>query len=102
MFRLLPSLMGFAISLFKWKGVSLNMKYITDNFIRLFTKDDIFMKALGNHFYIYLLNTVIVSADRIGVLITKSNMRDRNFTASCSFSPRWCRRHHQCAVDEAS
>lgn len=90
MFRLLPSLMGFAISLFKWKGVSLNMKYIgLDNFIRLFTKDDIFMKALGNHFYIYLLNTVIVFllAIALAVLITKSNMRDRNFYRIVLFFP---------------
>ena len=49
------------------------------------------MKAPGNHFYIYLLNTVIVFllAIALAVLITKSNMRDRKLTASCLF-PRWC------------
>mgnify|MGYP000861889638 CR=1 FL=1 len=88
-FRFLPSIMGFAISLFNWKGVSLNMKFIGfDNYSRLF-QDSVFYKALGNHFYIYLLNTAIVFvlAIALAVLITNSKLRERNFYRIMLFFP---------------
>lgn len=89
LFRFLPSLMGFAISLFNWKGVSLNMKYVgLANYAKLF-KDEIFYQALGNHFYIYLLNTLIVFtlAIALAVLITNSRLRERNFYRIMLFFP---------------
>lgn len=88
-FRFLPSIMGFAISLFNWKGVSLNMKFIgLDNYSRLF-QDSVFYKALGNHFYIYLLNTAIVFvlAIALAVLITNTKLRERNFYRIMLFFP---------------
>lgn len=88
-FRFLPSVMGFAISLFNWKGVSLNMKYVgLDNYIRLFN-DRTFYKALGNHFYIYLINTAVVFilAIALAVLITNSKLRERNFYRIMLFFP---------------
>lgn len=89
MFRFLPSVMGFAISLFNWKGVSLNMKFIGfQNYTRLFN-DKIFYKALGNHAYIYLINTAIVFilALALAVLITNSRLRERNFYRISLFFP---------------
>lgn len=89
MFRFLPSLMGFAISLYNWKGVSLSMKFIgLDNYIRLFS-DRTFYKALGNHAYIYLINTAIVFivAIALAVLITNSRLRERNFYRITLFFP---------------
>jgi N-acetylglucosamine transport system permease protein len=88
-FRFLPSVMGFAISLFNWKGVSLNMKFIgLDNYTRLFN-DRIFYKALGNHLYIYLFNTAIVFifAVALAVLITNSKLKERNFYRIMLFFP---------------
>lgn len=82
-------MMGFAISLFNWKGVSLNMKFIgLENYTRLF-RDNTFYKALGNHLYIYLLNTAIVFvfAIALAVLITNSKLRERSFYRIMLFFP---------------
>lgn len=81
--------MGFAISLFNWKGVSINMKFIgLDNYTRLFN-DRVFYKALGNHFYIYVINTAIVFifAIALAVLITNSHLPERNFYRIMLFFP---------------
>lgn len=88
-FRFLPSLMGFAISLFNWKGVSLKMKYIgLDNYVRLFN-DGNFIKSLNNHLFIYLFNTIIVFAFAIilALLITNSRLPERNFYRIMLFFP---------------
>lgn len=81
--------MGLAISLFNWKGVSLNMKFIgLGNYVRLFS-DETFYKALGNHFYLYMINTVIVFilAIALAILITNSHLRERNFYRILLFFP---------------
>lgn len=88
-FRFLPSIMGFVISLFNWRGVSLNMSFVGfDNYIKLF-RDQTFYKALGNHAYIYLMNTAIVFvlAIALAVLLVNSQLKEKAFYRTMLFFP---------------
>lgn len=88
-FRFLPSIMGFVISLFNWRGVSLKMSFIGfDNYAKLF-RDSTFYKALGNHAYIYLMNTIIVFtlAIALAVLLVNSRLKEKGFYRIMLFFP---------------
>ena len=63
-------------------------KSILPKFLKLF-QDETFYKALGNHLYIYVLNTVIVFAFALvlAILLTNSKMKGRNFYRVMVFFP---------------
>jgi N-acetylglucosamine transport system permease protein len=88
-FRFLPSFVGFAFSLFNWRGTSLSMTFIGLRNYGTLIQDDIFWKALGNHLYLFVLNTVIVFvlAIALSVLLTGKSFKERGIYRVLFFFP---------------
>jgi N-acetylglucosamine transport system permease protein len=79
-FRFLPSILGLAISLFRWKGVSLNMTFVgLENYVKLF-QDQYFYNALKNFMIMYAVSTIIIFglALAVAVLLTGNRLREKN------------------------
>lgn len=79
-FRFLPSIVGLAISFFRWKGVSLNMDFIgLQNYVTMF-KDEYFYNALKNFMIMYAVSTIIIFglALAVAVLLTGNRLREKN------------------------
>ena len=88
-FRFVPSIIGLGISLFDWKGVTLNMNFVGfANYITLL-KDKLFFNSLYNHMYLFVWNTIIVFvlAIALSVLLTSNHMRERGFYRVMFFFP---------------
>ncbi len=88
-FRFLPAFIGLGISLFDWKGVSLNMKFVElSNYQRLF-QDGEFLISFKNHMYFFVFNTIIVFtlAIILAVILTNNRLRERDFYRVMLFFP---------------
>jgi N-acetylglucosamine transport system permease protein len=89
LFRFLPSLVGFGFSLFNWRGTSLHMTFNGLGNYKALILDDIFWKALGNHLYLFVFNTVIVFvlAIILAVLLTGKSFVERKAYRVLFFFP---------------
>jgi len=88
-FLVVPCVMGLVLSLFDFKGLSLKMRFIgLGNFSRVL-QDAIFFKSLGNHMYVFLLNTAIlfVASITLAVLLSRNVIRERNVYRVLYFFP---------------
>lgn len=75
----LPVLYSIVISLFKWNGVS-KMEFVGfDNFINLFTKDDVFIISLKNNL-LWLVLTIVVAMTLALILAVLLNKKFKGRT----------------------
>jgi N-acetylglucosamine transport system permease protein len=88
-FLIIPCILGLFMSLFSFKGLSLKMTFVgVNNFIKLFN-DAIFYKALWNHMYVFVVNTLIVFVFAIflAVLLSRSILKEKNLYRVLFFFP---------------
>lgn len=84
----LPALYTIIISLFKWNGIS-EMEFVGfDNFINLFTKDDVFIISLRNNL-LWLVLTIIVTMTLALILavILNKQFKGRTFFRGYFYFP---------------
>ena len=77
------------MSFFDFKGLSLKMNFIGfDNYRKMFN-DPIFFKALFNHMYVFVLNTVIlfILSISLAILLSRKVLKERNFYRILFFFP---------------
>lgn len=89
LFLAIPCILGLVLSFFNWKGITLNISFAGfDNYKTLFS-DNVFYKALGNHLFIFIFNTVIVFALGIflAILLSRSTLREKDVYRVITFFP---------------
>lgn len=89
LFLIVPCILGLLMSFFDFKGLSLKMNFVgLSNYIKMFN-DSIFYKSLGNHMYVFILNTIIVFTLSIAlaVLLSRNVLREKNFYRVLYFFP---------------
>ncbi len=88
-FRFLPAFIGLGISLFDWRGVSVNMTYVKLlNYQKLLQDGDFFI-AFKNQMFFFFFNTIIVFtlAVALAVVLTNNRLRERDFYRVMLFFP---------------
>ncbi|NLZ56016.1 MAG: sugar ABC transporter permease [Clostridiaceae bacterium] len=88
-FRFIPTVLGLVLSFFNWRGTSLQMTYIGFGNYTTLLNDWIFWRSLGNHLYIFLINTVVVFtlAILLAVLLSSKRLWERGFYRVLFFFP---------------
>lgn len=85
---IIPALYSVYISFFKWNGVGPKTYVGFENYINLFTKDDIFLRSLRNNFTWIVLTLVFTIAIAMGLaLLFNRSFRGRAFFRSYFYFP---------------
>ncbi len=88
-FGMFPILYGFYLSLNKWDGIS-KMKFVgLDNYIKLFTRDDIWWQAIGNTFWLFVVATIpqLTLAFLLAFIINLAYIRFKDVFRAAFFMP---------------
>lgn len=89
LFLVIPLIIGVVLSFFSWKGLSLKISFVgLKNFKELFS-DAVFFKALYNHMWVFISNTLIVFvlALTAAIVLSRSILREKNFYRVIYFFP---------------
>ncbi|HHW31866.1 MAG TPA: sugar ABC transporter permease [Clostridiaceae bacterium] len=88
-FLIVPCILGLFMSFFDFRGLSLKMNFVGfNNYVKMFN-DPIFFKTLGNHMYVFILNTIVVFTLSIAlaVVLSRNVLREKNFYRVLYFFP---------------
>ena len=89
LFYIFPCIRGLYMSLFRWRGISMNMHFVgLKNFVDLFQDRD-FLKSLYNNLYIFLFTSVLLFIFSIffAVILSKDILPERNVYRTIFFFP---------------
>jgi N-acetylglucosamine transport system permease protein len=88
-FFVYPCINAFYVSLFNWRGISLQMTFVgLDNFIRIL-KDAIFWKSLYNNIYIFILSSIVTFFISLffAVILSKEYIKEKNVYRTLIYFP---------------
>jgi N-acetylglucosamine transport system permease protein len=88
-FFLYPCLRGISLSLFDWRGLSLNMRFSgLNNFFNLF-KDENFYISLKNNIFVYIFTTIVLFSTALffAASLSKQTLKEKGFYKTLFFFP---------------
>lgn len=88
-FSLFPVLYSFVISLYQWDGIGEKAYIGFQNYVTLFTKDNLFFKSVGNTFLIMSvpLPVLVIGGTMLASLINSKFVRGKRLFQTINFLP---------------